>query len=127
MTNAAYVDSSCIVAIALEEPSANAIAIRLGNFSSLVSNLLLDAELRSVCVREKALLPEREIGLISFVPIKRPISDEIDRVLAAGHLRGADCLHVATALYISPDPRQLTFLTLDVKQRAVAKKLGFKV
>ena len=115
------------MAIALEEPSANAIAIRLGNFSTLLSNLLLDAELRSVCVRDKSLLPEHGIGLINFVPIKRPISDEIDHVLAAGYLRGADCLHVATALYISPDPRQLTFLTLDVRQRAVAKKLGFKV
>ncbi len=39
----------------------------------------------------------------------------------------ADCLHVAKALYLSPDPRELTFLTLDVKQRAVAGKLRFRV
>jgi hypothetical protein len=40
--------------------------------------------------------------------------------------RGADCWHLATALYLSPDPSALTFLTLDLAQRHVAKALGFQ-
>ena len=72
-------------------------------------------------------MPREELDNIEFVKIERALSDEIDRVLAAGYLRGADCLHLATALYLSPIPAQLTFLTLDTSQRAVAKKLGFTV
>ena len=56
----------------------------------------------------------------------RPLSPEIRRVLQAGYLRGADCFHVASALYFMDDPTGNTFLTLDTRQRAVAKALGFK-
>ena len=127
MSTAAYVDSSCLVAIALGEPSARRTAARLSTFTSILSNVLLDAEVRSACSREKVALPEAELALIEFVPLRRLISAEIDRVLAAGYLRGAECLHLATALVLSPDPRQLTFLTLDAKQRVVAKTIGFRV
>jgi hypothetical protein len=47
-------------------------------------------------------------------------------VLDAGYLRGADCWHVATALYVSPEPSRLSFLTLDERQRDVARTLGFR-
>ncbi len=55
----------------------------------------------------------------------RSLSDEIARVLDAGYLRGADCWHLATALYLAPDPRELTFVTLDARQREVAETLRF--
>lgn len=55
-----------------------------------------------------------------------PLSDEIQTVLSAGYLRGADCWHVAVALSYAP-ARDLTFLSLDRAQRAVAVKLGFAV
>jgi hypothetical protein len=42
-------------------------------------------------------------------------------------MRGADCWHLATALYVAPNPSELTFLTLDLAQRKVAKTLGFQV
>ena len=61
-----------------------------------------------------------------WVDVDRPLSDEIDRVIGAGYVRGADCLHLATALFVARDPRQLTFLTLDTRQRAVARRLGFR-
>jgi hypothetical protein len=66
------------------------------------------------------------MDLIELVEAHRAISTEIDRVLAFGYVRGADCLHLATALYLAPNAGQLTFLTLDVGQRAVARKIGFK-
>ena len=127
MSAIAYIDASCIVAIALGEPSAKSLAIRIRGFTTLLSHPLLNAEVRSACVREGQPVPDAELGLIQWIDADRPLSDEIDRVLSTGYLRGADCLHVATALYLSPDARQLTFLTLDLKQRAVAKELGFKV
>ena len=34
---------------------------------------------------------------------------------------------VAFALFLSPGPRELTFLSLDAPQRAVARRLGFNV
>ena len=55
----------------------------------------------------------------------RPLHTEIAKVLAAGYLRGADCWHLATALYLSVDPSQLAFTTADDRQRTVARALGF--
>ncbi|MEO8620236.1 MAG: PIN domain-containing protein [bacterium] len=126
MTALAYVDSSCILAIALGEPSAKKVAERLNGFVHILAHPLLDAEVRSTCSRERATLPQLSLDVIQWIEAPRPLSEEVDRVLAAGYLRGADCLHVAAALYLSPDPAQLTFLTLDARQGLIAKKLGFK-
>ena len=43
-----------------------------------------------------------------------------------GYVRGADLWHLACALYVAASPGELTFLTLDERQRTVAKALGFK-
>jgi hypothetical protein len=48
-------------------------------------------------------------------------------VLGAGCLRGADCWHLATALYVADDPGAMAFITLDTAQRRTAKALGFVV
>lgn len=47
-------------------------------------------------------------------------------MLAAGLVRGADCFHLAVALSLVANPRDLTFLTLDKRQRDVAAALGFQ-
>ena len=103
------------------------LATRIRGFTTISAHPLLDAEVRSACSRDGVPLPAAELATIDWVEVPRPLSEELDRVLTAGYLRGADCLHVATALYMSPDARELTFLTLDERQRSVAKKLGFKV
>ena len=46
-------------------------------------------------------------------------------MLNAGYLRGADLWHVATALYVTPEPGEISFITLDRRQRNVAMALGF--
>lgn len=68
------------------------------------------------------------VGLsdLQWILPSRPLTREILRVLNAGYVRGADCWHLSSALYLAPDPGQATFLTLDVTQRKVAKALGFK-
>ena len=103
------------------------LATRIRGFTALLSHPLLNAEVRSACAREGQQVPDTELGMIRWIDADRPLSAEIDLVLSTGFLRGADCLHVATALYLSPDTKQLTFLTLDTRQRIVAKELGFKV
>lgn len=122
----AYVDSSCIVAAAFGESQASQMTRRLSRFDRVLSSTLLEAELWSALVREGREPTDSFSSAVELVVVDRPLSAEISRVLDAGYLRGADCWHVATALYVAPDPATLTFLTLDASQRTVAKALGFR-
>ena len=122
----AYVDTSCLVAIAFGERGAAALARRLDSCDELVSASLLEAELRSAFVREGVEPDATLLGAVSWVIPDRPLSGEITRVLASGYVRGADCWHLATALYLAEDPATIAFLTLDARQLEVARELGFK-
>jgi uncharacterized protein with PIN domain len=51
LTERAYVDSSCFIAIALEEPGFEAVIERLQRFDVWFSSTLMEAELRSVLAR----------------------------------------------------------------------------
>jgi predicted nucleic acid-binding protein len=121
----AYVDTSCIVATAFGEKDAVAIARRLARYDRVLSSPLLEAELFSALLREGREVTSEWSSAIEFVIVDRPLSPEVTRVLSAGYLRGADCWHLATALYVAPDPADLTFVTLDSIQRKVARTLGF--
>lgn len=121
----AYVDTSCLVAIAFGERRAVALARRLDSYDELVAASLLEAELRSAFVREGVKPDAILLGGVSWVIPDRPLSSEITRVLASGYVRGADCWHLATALYLAEDPATIAFLTLDARQAEVAKALGF--
>ena len=123
----AYVDTSCLVAIAFGEKGAAALARRLGGFDELVSSNLLEAELRASLVRENAPADVEFLDWISWILPDRPLSQEITQVLAAGYLRGADLWHVACALYLIDTPRELPLITLDERQGGVARRLGFPV
>ena len=97
----AYVDTSCLVALALGEADAPA-------------------------MRREAVDPiDDHLDRITWIDTDRPLSQEIARVLVAGYASGADCWHLATALYFAEDPSELAFLTLDKRQAALAKTLGF--
>ena len=52
------------------------------------------------------------------------LTSEISMVVEAGYLRGADLWHLASALYLTPDPKEVTFITLDERQAEVARGLG---
>ena len=121
----AYVDTSVVVAIAFSEPGAAAVARRLSEFEDVTASNLVEAELRSACRRERRLVDRTLLDELKWIHTSRPLTREIARVLEAGYVRGVDCWHLATALYIAPDPRELVFLTLDQRQRDVAKTLGF--
>ena len=123
---AAYVDTSCLVAIALGEPGSAKVAARLAAYESLFAAGLLEAELKSALRREGVPGDAGDVlPALGWIYPDRPLSGEIDRVLEAGHVKGADTWHLACALYLAPDGHELRFETLDVRQRAVAVKLGF--
>ncbi len=123
---AAYVDTSCFVAIALGEAGAASIARRLAAFDALYSSSFLDAELSSVMSREGVAPDSTALDRIAWVVPDRPLHAEIAQVLAAGHVRGTDCWHLASALYLVEERVDISFLTLDARQHAVARKLGFQ-
>jgi predicted nucleic acid-binding protein len=122
-----YVDTSCMVAIAFGEKGGRAIGRRLKEFDELVSANLLEAELRAAFRREGIVEPTGLPVPVSWVIPDRPLSTEIARVLATHYVRGADCWHLATALYLAEKPEEITFLSLDARQVQVAAALGFGV
>lgn len=123
----AYVDTSCLVAIAFGERGATAIERRLRGFDEIVSANLLEAELRCAFKREQVEYAAESIAGVSWLIPDRPLAGEITRVLEVGYVRGADCWHLASALFLEPKSSSVTFLTLDERQRKVAKELGFPV
>lgn len=124
----AYVDTSFAVAIAFGEPTAQSLIDRLLDFEVCVSSNLLEAEFQAAVARERRAFDfdsAEWLKRLQWVLPDRPLRAEIVRTLAAGYVRGADCWHLASALYVSGDPGSLTFLTLGAKQRKVAATLGF--
>jgi predicted nucleic acid-binding protein len=121
----AFVDTSCLVAVAFAEPGSEALAERLESIDHLFASNLLEAELQAALRREEVRDDESLLAGLSWVLPDRPLTSEIAAVLDAGQLRGADAWHLACALYLSPRPQELEFLTLDGRQAAVAGTLGF--
>ncbi len=122
---AAYVDTSCLVAIAFGEAGGEALAQRLQSMDWLFASNLLEAELRATFVRERVPSDHPLLGSITWVLPDRPLGKELSAVLATGYLRGADLWHLACALFLAGNPRDLPFITLDERQEVVARKLGF--
>lgn len=123
---AAFVDSSAVAAILLGEPGGRAVASRLGRFDRLLAASLLEAEIRALLAREGVTdSPDAVFAAFSWILPDRPLTAEYERVLSRGLVRGADLHHLATALFADPEASELFFLTLDSRQRAVARQLGF--
>ena len=123
--NWAYLDSSWLVGIAFGESGASRLKRRHRSFDRLFSSNLLEAEVAAALHREHVPWDDRILTGVDWVIPSRPLSGEIRTVLEAGCLRGADLWHLATALYLAPNPQELPFLTLDQGQATVARALGF--
>ena len=125
--SAAYVDSSILVAIAFQEEGSEQLVALLDSFDRLACSNLGEAELRSACYRERMAYDPGILSDIEWVMPARTLSEEIADVLATGYSTGADVWHLATSLFYTPEPREISFLTLDIRQRSVAEALGFRV
>ena len=64
---------------------------------------------------------------MSAAYVDTSLAPEVDAALSAGYLRGADLWHVACALYVARAPGDISFVTLDERQRVVAAALGFRI
>ncbi len=103
------------------------VAERLREYESRVASNLLEAEMRAGFARRGLAFDLRALTAIEWVFPSRPLTQEMEMVLSAGYLRGADLWHVATALFVAGEANTLIFLTLDSRQQAVAESLGFQV
>jgi len=121
----AYVDTSCIAAIALQENGYKQLARDLLRYDELFASNLLEAELRSTLRRERITAdPAGLLGPFTWVYPDRALTPEFSEILEIAFIRGADLWHLANALFISPD-RRIDFLTLDTRQREISLRLGF--
>lgn len=123
----AYVDTSCLVAIAFDEPGAREMIRQLGECDRLAASNLLEAEFRSALHREGVEEgADSLLAGLSWLYPDRSLRPEIVRVLRRGYVRGADLWHLACALYLKSRVKDLFFLTLDQRQQDAATKLGFR-
>ena len=123
----AYVDTSVLLAIAFGQHDSDALRSRLTEHTTLFSSILLEAETRSAFVRVGRPFEPRILAGVEWVLPRRSLTGEIDVVLDAGYLRGADLLHMASALYAAKSEQGMAFLTLDRRLSEVAEALGFEV
>lgn len=120
-----FVDTSAVVSLAFGEAGHERVRDLMSEAGDLFASPLLEAEFRAALAREDVGQDTSLLEVIRWVLPDRPLSPELDRVFATGRARGADAWHLATALFLVPDPEELPFLTLDHRQRAVAEGLGF--
>ena len=126
MSDTAWVDTSVLVGLEFRETGWEQVKERLGSFDILVAANLLEAEFRCALHRENRPYDPLLLGRISWIIPERSLESEISRVIEHGQLRGAQCWHLAVALSFAEDPKTLTFLTLDQRQKTVARALGFR-
>ena len=128
----AYVDTSALVAIVFAEPGHEVVARELESYDRLFSTNLLEAELRSALAREaSADDPAPLLSSFTWIFPDRRLTVEFEETLQHGTLRGADLWHLACALYLrnalgGSALDDLTFSTLDARQKEVAEALGMR-
>ena len=121
-----YLDTSLLVAVAFDEPDVREWLPRLRSMERLYSSTLLESEFLSASEREGVRgSVQHLLSPIRWVHPQRRLTGEADLALACGFLRGADLHHLATALFLFPDPSEVHFLSLDARQAQVAGQLGF--
>jgi hypothetical protein len=114
-----------LISIEFQEKGFASVARRLNSFDNLLSSSLLEAEYLAAFARHGREPDRTNLGRIEWIHPDRSLRSEISRVLTEGFLRGADCWHLACALFSAPDASTMSFLTLDVRQQTIANALGF--
>ena len=123
----AYIDTSCLLAIAFDEPGADKMSARLRRFDRLLSSNLLEADVRAALAREGLRTGvDRILSWVTWVYPNRSLTEEYERIVSLGYLKGADLWHLACALFLDPGAEEVAFITLGRRQQELAEKLGFR-
>jgi len=121
-----YLDSSAIVKLVIDEPQSEPLRRYLRRRRPLVSSALARTEVL------RALLDEGDVGLargrdvlgrINLIRVNDRILGTAGALLPA-ELRSLDAIHLATALDLDDDIRQL--VTYDERMMAAATGLGLR-
>jgi len=123
----AYIDTSLLIRMRFEDAGRRE-AKRIEKYDRLFAGDLLIAETFAFAKREKLALEsvlEATKGISWIIP-DRSLAGEIKAIAELGYVRGADLWHLACACYLAPNPKDITFLTRDARQREVAGRLGFE-
>jgi predicted nucleic acid-binding protein len=123
-----YLDSSAILSVILNEKKSRNI-IKAIDAKQIMSSFLLEAEVYATLRRERVefSLFDYYKDRILWVRPDRSLKPEIETILNAGYVRGADLWHLASALYAKNENLDHNFCSLDLVQRSVAKTCGFKL
>jgi hypothetical protein len=128
-----YLDSSALVAVAIESPARPVVLEALDMDSDWCSSALSLGEALALVARltdEKILQNDLEDSLrltwdrITVVPVDQPCLDRAARIMRDQPVKIADAIHLAAADRL---PRPLTFVTFDPAQIPVALSMGFEV
>jgi predicted nucleic acid-binding protein len=124
-----YVDSSIIVSLMFSEKGGGSFKKQIAEAENAFSSSLLEAEVFAAARREGLSLSiaEEFIETVSLVFPDRSLKDELMQILSGNYCRGADACHLATALYLDPEMKNLVFLSADQAQSNIAKKMGFAI
>lgn len=123
-----YVDTSILVGMLFEEKDAHKWKRFLNAKDDTVSSALIEAELLAAAAREKVELALASTFLesVTLLHPDRSLKEEYAKIFSFGYIRGADACHLASALFLDPEAKTVSFLTADAQQRHIAAQLGFE-
>jgi predicted nucleic acid-binding protein len=122
----AYVESSALVKLVLEEPESEALRGALGTYEARVTSELSVVEVTRATRRARPDAPADPDGVLArfdMLRIDRAIVD-VAAHLGPASLRSLDAIHVATALAV---PGELAFVAYDTRALDGATAAGLPV
>ncbi len=139
----AYFDSSCMLAILLDEPLAAQSSGLWEKCEERVSSILFEAEcnvtLRRYAIRapeklsteglaERTMFLNRQLELITLQDVDGDILSLLRNDASLTDCRTLDALHLATALFFQKrSDEEMYVVSFDKKMRETASKIGFEV
>src|SRR5258708_7012739 len=121
-----YLDSSAIVKLAVAEPESTALRRHLRRRRPLVSSALSRTEVLRALLPAGAAAIASGRSALADIELAR-VNDRVLNAAAAllpSELRSLDAIHLATAIHLGGDLRQL--VTYDERMADVARALGLR-
>ena len=131
-----FLDSSALVKRYIQEEGTSEVNELCRDASEIAVSIICITEVLSACnrlVREK-LINKKQYSLIkneflldidtaSIIDLNSDVIGNAIACLESGSIRSMDALHIGTALLYDCDD----FVTCDIKQKDIARKMGLKV